>query len=82
MIVPIKLENSSAIQYDVVIDTLPELTFNRKVAIVTNTTVSALHLETLTSKIKADELYIVTIADGEKYKTLATVESILNELFE
>jgi len=82
MIVPIKLENSSTIQYDVVIDTLPELTFNRKVAIVTNTTVSALHLETLKSKINADELYVVTIEDGEKYKTLATVEGILNELFE
>jgi len=82
MIVPIHLENSSAIKYDVVIDVLPELTFNRKVAIVTNTTVSALHLETLKSKIKADELYVVTIADGEEYKTLETVENILNELFE
>jgi len=82
MIVPIHLENSLAIKYDVVIDALPALTFNRKVAIVTNTTVSALHLETLKSKIKADELYVVTIADGEEYKTLETVESILNELFE
>ena len=82
MIVPIHLENSLAIQYDVVIDALPELTFNRKVAIVTNTTVSALHLETLKSKIKADELYVVTVADGEEYKTLETVENILNELFE
>ena len=82
MTVPIHLENNSAIKYNVVIDTLPELTFNRKVAIVTNTTVSALHLEHLKSKINADELYVVTIEDGEKFKTLATVESILNELFE
>ena len=82
MIVPIHLENSSAIKYNVVIDALPELTFNRKVAIVTNTTVSALHLEHLKSKINADELYVVTIEDGEEFKTLATVESILNELFE
>ena len=82
MIVPIHLENSSAIKYNVVIDTLPKLTFNRKVAIVTNTTVSALHLEYLKSKIDADELYVVTIEDGEEFKTLATVEAILNELFE
>ncbi len=82
MIVPIHLESSSAIEYNVVIDRLPELTFNRKVAIVTNTTVSALHLEYLKSKISADELYVVTIEDGEEYKTLATVETILNKLFE
>jgi len=81
MIVPIRLENSSAVQYDVVIDTLPELIFNRKVVIVTNTTVAALHLERLKSKINANELYVVTIADGEEYKTLETVETILNELF-
>ncbi len=82
MIVPINLENNLAVKYDVVIDTLPQLTFNRKVAIITNPTVSALHLERLKSKINADELYVVTILDGEEYKTLATVESILNELFE
>ena len=82
MIVPIHLENNSAIKYNVVIDTLPELTFKRKVAIVTNTTVSALHLEHLKSKIIADELYVVTVEDGEEFKTLATVETVLNELFE
>ena len=82
MIVPIHLENNSAIKYNVVIDSLPELTFHRKVAIVTNTTVSALHLEHLKSKINADELYVVTIEDGEEFKTLATIERILNELFD
>ncbi len=82
MIVPILLENSTAVKYDVVIDSLPELTFNRKVAIVTNTTVSALHLETLKSKISATELFVVTVEDGEEFKSLVTVESILNELFE
>jgi len=80
MIVPIHLENSTAVKYDVVIDTLPELTFNRKVAIVTNTTVSALYLETLKSKITADELFVITVEDGEEFKTLATVEYILDEL--
>jgi len=81
MIVPIHLENQTTVKYDVVIDSLPQLTFNRKVAIVTNTTVSALHLETLISHIESAELHVVTIADGEEFKTLATVENILNELF-
>ncbi|CAA6799641.1 MAG: 3-dehydroquinate synthase (EC [uncultured Sulfurovum sp.] len=82
MIVPINLENSKAVKYNVVIDELPTLAFNRKVAIVTNTTVAALHLETLKSKINADELFVVTVEDGEEFKNLATVETILNELFE
>ena len=82
MIVPIQLENPTPVQYDVVIDRLPALTFHRKVAIVTNTTVSALHLEKVKSKIDASELYVVTVADGESYKTLETVEEILNQLFE
>ncbi len=82
MIVPIHLENNKVVKYDVVIDALPQLTFKRKVAIVTNTTVSHLHLDTLKSKINADELFVVTVEDGEEYKTLETVENILNELFE
>ena len=81
MIVPIHLENQTPVKYDVVIDTLPLLTFNRKVAIVTNTTVAKLHLETLKSRITCKELYVVTVADGEEYKNLETVEQILNELF-
>lgn len=81
MIVPISLENTQNIQYNVVIDSLPVLTFDRKVTIVTNPTVSALHLEKLLQKIVCSELHIVTVPDGEAYKTLATVETILNELF-
>ena len=82
MIVPIHLENQTAVKYNVVIEKLPKLIFNRKVAIVTNTTVSAFHLERLKSHIECAELHVVTIEDGEEFKTLATVESILNELFE
>ena len=82
MIVPIHLENTTTVKYDVVIDALPQLTFNRKVAIVTNTTVAPLHLDTLETKIDADELFVVTIEDGESFKNLATIEQILNELFE
>ena len=82
MIIPINLDNNKAVKYDVVIDSLPELTFNRKVAIITNTTVSALYLEVLKSKITADELFVITLEDGEEFKTLATVEHILDKLCE
>lgn len=81
MIVPIELTNTQNIRYDVAIDSLPKLSFSTKVVVVTNPTISALHLETLLSKISATELHVVTVPDGEEYKNLATVESILNELF-
>ena len=41
MIVPIELENTKNITYDITIDALPQLTFDTKVAIVTNPTVAA-----------------------------------------
>ena len=82
MIVPIELINTQNITYDITIDKLPELTFNRKVVVVTNPTVAGFHLETLLKKMNAKELHVVTIPDGEEYKTLETVENILNECFE
>jgi len=81
MIVPIHLENSGSTEYDVTIDRLPTLSFDTKVAIITNPTVSALHLEKLLSKIVCKELSVVTIPDGEQYKNLKTIEEILDELF-
>ncbi len=82
MIVPIHLENNTIIEYAVTIDKLPELSFDTKVAIVTNPTVSNLHLNKLLSKIKANDLTIVTIPDGEEYKNLDTIVNILDKLFE
>lgn len=82
MIVPIELAHTQNITYDITIDTLPQLTFDTNVVVVTNPTVSGYHLDTLLSHIKATKLNIVTIPDGEEYKTLETVESILNECFE
>ncbi len=81
MIVPIELTNTKSVKYDVTIDNLPELSYATKVVIVTNPTISALHLERLLSKISATELNVVTVPDGEEYKNLVTVENILNELF-
>ena len=82
MIVPIELLNSNTITYDITIDPLPKLTFETKVVVVTNPTVSKYHLEKLLSMIDAIELNVVTIPDGEEYKTLETIESMLNQLFE
>ena len=82
MIVPIKLAETQSITYDIMIDDLPTLTFDTSVVIVTNPTVAGYHLDTLLSKLSATELHVVTIPDGEEYKTLATVENILNECFE
>ncbi|MCF6206118.1 MAG: 3-dehydroquinate synthase [Sulfurovum sp.] len=82
MIVPIELLPPKPVKYDITIDTLPSLTFDTKVVIVTNPTVAGYHLDTLLQKVNAPELHVVTVPDGEQYKTLETVESILNECFE
>jgi 3-dehydroquinate synthase len=67
--------------YDILIDELPKLHFNTKVAIVTNPKVAGLHLGYLLSKISAKELYIITVPDGEGYKNQASIDTILESLF-
>ncbi len=67
--------------YDITIDTLPELYFDTKVAVVTNSTVSKLHLEYLLSKVSAKELHVVTLRDGEEYKNQESIDEILESLF-
>ncbi|MCW9067135.1 MAG: 3-dehydroquinate synthase [Sulfurimonas sp.] len=68
--------------YDITIDTLPKLHFDTKVAIVTNETVSKLHLKYLLTKISAKELHVVTLKDGEEYKNQESIDTILESLFE
>ena len=68
--------------YDITIDTLPKLHFDTKVAIVTNDTVSALHLEYLLTKVSAKELHVITLKDGEQYKNQDSIDSILESMFE
>lgn len=82
MIVPIALAHTQTITYDITIDALPQLTFDTNVVVVTNPTVAGYHLDTLLASITATQLNVVTIPDGEAYKTLQTVENILNECFE
>ncbi|MEK6659480.1 MAG: 3-dehydroquinate synthase, partial [Campylobacterota bacterium] len=68
--------------YDITIDTLTKLHFDTKVAVVTNHTVSKLHLDYLLSKISAKELHIIELKDGEEYKNQESIDTILNSLFE
>ncbi len=82
MTVPIELINTQNTKYNITIDALPDLSFDTSVVVVTNPTVAGYHLDTLLSKISANSLHVVTVPDGEAYKTLATVEDILNECFE
>ncbi len=78
MIVNITLPNTS---YDITIDNLQQINIDKKVVVVTNPTISKLHLDYLLSKIKAKDLSVVTIPDGEQYKTLKTIEDILEHCF-
>ncbi len=81
MIVNISLPDNTT--YDITIDTLSKLYFDRKVVIVTNPTVSGYHLEYLKERITAKELSVVTIPDGgEEYKNMQTIETILEHCFE
>jgi 3-dehydroquinate synthase len=82
MIIPIELTRNSKIKYNIYIEELQELSFDKKVAIITNPTVSAFHLETLLNKIHAKELKVITIPDGEEYKNMDTILEILDSLFE
>lgn len=78
MIIPVNLEQNP---YKVFVDEELKLEFKGKVAILTNPKVAGLHLQNLLSHIKADELFIITIKDGEKYKNLASIELILDQMF-
>jgi len=67
--------------YDITIDEVPSITYDKKVAIVTNPKVAGLHLAYLLSKISAKELYIITVPDGEEYKNQESIDLILESLF-
>ncbi|MFZ3052352.1 MAG: 3-dehydroquinate synthase [Sulfuricurvum sp.] len=68
--------------YPIHIGPLHDIEFNGKVVVLTNPKVAGLHLHTLLSKLKAKEVFIITIADGEQYKNLETIEFILDRMFD
>ena len=69
-------------KYEILIDKLPKLSFDKKVAIITNPTVSGYHLGYLLNNIQAKELKIITLPDGEEYKNLENIEFALDRLFD
>jgi len=79
MKVAIKTPNKT---YDILIEKLPEIEINKKVAIITNPKVSGLHINYLTNKLKAKELIIITLPDGEEYKNWQSIEYVLDRLFD
>jgi len=82
MTIDINLKKEIDLSYTVTIDTLPELSFDTKVAVVTNPTISKLHLEYLLSKLTAKEVHVITVPDGEEYKNWQSIEMILEGMFE
>lgn len=81
MKVDINFETKNSLNYSIYIDELDKLSFSKKVAIITNPKVAGLHLQTLLQKICADELYIITVPDGEQYKNQQSIDMILENLF-
>lgn len=73
---------ASSKDYTVFIDELQTLCFDTKVMIVTNTTVAALHLETLKARLHVKTLHTVILPDGEQYKNFESLHCILNACFE
>ena len=68
--------------YEIKIEELENITLDTKVAIITNPTVSGLHINYLTSKLQAKELHIVTLPDGEEYKNFESINFGLDRLFD
>jgi 3-dehydroquinate synthase len=82
MQVHIELKKVVDDSYDITIDTLHKIHFDTKVAVVTNSTISKLHLDYLLDKISAKELHVITLKDGEEYKNQESIDAILDSLFE
>ncbi len=82
MEIPISLPAQTTRGYTIYIDNMPQIKIEGKAAIVTNPKVAGLHLGKVLEKIEAKELYVVTIPDGEEYKSMETVEFILERLFD
>ncbi len=82
MTVSITLDRIINDSYPIHIGALDSIEWGGKVAIVTNPKVAGLHLATLLSVLKAKEVFLITVPDGEQYKTLATIEFMLDRMFD
>jgi 3-dehydroquinate synthase len=82
MTVSIHLERIINDSYPIHIGSLAPIEWDGKVAIVTNPKVAGLHLATLLSVLTAKEVFLITVPDGEQYKNLATIEFMLDRMFD
>jgi len=82
MNVSINLPTPLSRDYEIIIDALHSIKVEGKAVVVTNPKVAGLHLQRLLESVEAKELYIVTIPDGEEYKTMETIEFMLDRFFD
>ena len=82
MNIPISLPQPADREYTITIDDMPYIKIDAKAAIVTNPKIAGLHLKRLLERIDAKELYIVVVPDGEEYKTMQSIEFVLERLFD
>jgi 3-dehydroquinate synthase len=68
--------------YNIKIDELENLKIDTKVAIITNPKISGLWINYVTTKIKAKELLIITLPDGEEYKSIESIVYAMDRLFD
>ncbi len=82
MKISISLPQRSERGYTIDIGELPKVEIDGKAAVITNPKVSGLHLRRLLERVEARELYIVVVPDGEEYKSMESIEFILDRLFD
>ncbi|MDR0746939.1 MAG: 3-dehydroquinate synthase [Helicobacteraceae bacterium] len=68
--------------YRITLGSLAPLKYTQSTAIVTNETVAALHLDRLLNLITAPKVAVIKIPDGEEFKNITTLQTVLNGLFE
>ena len=67
--------------YSITFGALPNISPKGKVLIITNPKIAELHLQFLLSKIQANEVYCLSLQDGETYKNMQSIELILESAF-
>ncbi|WP_104722542.1 3-dehydroquinate synthase [Helicobacter mesocricetorum] len=67
--------------YPITFGALPNISHKGKVLIITNPKIAGLHLQFLLSKLQADEIYCLSLQDGEYYKNMQSIELILESAF-
>ena len=82
MEIPVSFSPTQSQNYTVYVDAFSPLTCKGKVAIITDETIKELHLSWLQERVNAPEVHVICLPIGERSKTLATVESVLDRLLE